>query len=214
MPTDTESQSSGSQALAPAFCRPQVSPPQPLEIEGDLWCTMYYHGLKQPARRLQVSDFYARRWNRAMRIYNGMKFSEGEDRNKMADILAKYDQHFLGQTQEFFQPFQFDRRNQASGESIDQYLSVLRNMAKTCGFSDCMRDLLIMDRLLLGISDDKTREELLSTHDLTLNKAKIEICRGMEAASLHMKALKNEEINKIKDKPKKKKGEQGWRGGF
>ena len=30
---------------------------------------------------------------------------------------------------------------------------------------------------------DKTREELLSTHDLTLNKA-IDICRGMEAASL------------------------------
>ena len=35
MPTDSESQSSGPQALAPAFRRPQVSPPQPLEIEGD-----------------------------------------------------------------------------------------------------------------------------------------------------------------------------------
>ena len=40
-----------------------------------------------------------------MRIYNGMKFSEGKDRNKMADIIAKYDQHFLGQTQEFFERF-------------------------------------------------------------------------------------------------------------
>ena len=140
----------------------------------------------------------------ALRPYNGMKFSEGEDRNKMADILAEYDQHFLGQTQEFFERFQFGRRDQASGESIDEYLSVLRNMAKTCGFCDCMRDLLIMDRLLLGISDDKTREELLSTHDLTLNKA-IEICRGMAAASLHMKALKNEEINKVKDISKKTK---------
>ena len=54
-----------------------------------------------------------------------------------------------------------------------------------------MRDLLIMDRLLVGISDDKTREELL--------------CRGMEAASLHMKTLKSDEINKIKDMTKKKK---------
>ena len=58
----------------------------------------------------------------------------------------------------------------------------------------------IMDRLLVGISDDETREELLSTHDLTLN-----ICRGMEAESLHMKALRSEEINKIKDMTKKKK---------
>ena len=75
-----------------------------------------------------------------------VKFSEGEDRNKMAYILAKYDQHFLSQTQEFFERFQFmiNRRDKAYGESIDEYLSVLRNMAKTCGFCDCMRDLLIM----------------------------------------------------------------------
>ena len=69
-----------------------------------------------------------------------MKFSEREDRNKMADILAKYDTHFLGQTQEFFERFQFNRRDQASCESIDVYLSGLRNMSKTCGFCDCMRD--------------------------------------------------------------------------
>ena len=89
----------------------------------------------------------------------------------MADFIKTFDQHFLGQTQEFFERFQFNRRNQESGESIDEYVSVLRNMAKTCGFCDCMRELLIMDRLLLGILDDKTREELLSTHNLTLVKA-------------------------------------------
>ena len=51
-----------------------------------------------------------------MRIYTGMKFSEGKNRIKMADIIAKYDQHFLGQTREFFERFQFNRRDQASGE--------------------------------------------------------------------------------------------------
>ena len=60
-------------------------------------------------------------------------------------------------------------------------------MAKTCGFCDCMRDLLIIDRLLLGISDGETREKLLSTHDLFLNKA-IEIFQALEAASHHTKA--------------------------
>ena len=113
-------------------------------------------------------------------------------------------QHFLGQTQEFFERFQFNRRNQESGESIDEYVSMLRNMAKTCGFCDCMRELLIMDRILLGILDDKTREGLLSTHDLTLVKV-IEICHAREAATIHMKALKNEEINKVKGTQKQKK---------
>ena len=140
----------------------------------------------------------------AIRIFNGLKFSDGEDRNNMADVIKKFDQHFLGQTQEFFERFQFNRRNQESGESIDEYVSVLRNMAKTCGFCDCMRELLIMDRILLGILDDKTREELLSTHDLTLVKA-LEICRAREAATIHMKALKNEEINKVKGTQKQKK---------
>ena len=93
----------------------------------------------------------------------------------MADILAKCIQHFFGQTQEFFEHFKFNDRDQASGESIDEYLSVLQNIVKTCGLCNCMRDLLIMDYLLLGILDDKTCEELLSTHDPTLKKT-VEIC--------------------------------------
>lgn len=62
-------------------------------------------------------------------------------------------------------------------------------MAKNCRFFDCMRELLLMGRLLLGISDDKTREELLSTHDLMKS---LQIYRTKEAASLYMKALRNE----------------------
>ena len=56
----------------------------------------------------------------------------------------------------------------------------------------------------LSISDDKTREELLFTHDLTLTKT-IDICCAKEAASLHMKALKSEEINKVTHNSNKKK---------
>ena len=90
----------------------------------------------------------------AMHIFNSPKCSE--DCNIMADIIKKFDQHFLGQSQEFFELFQFNCHNQESGDSIDDYVSVLRNMAKTCGFCDCIHKLLIMDRLLLGILDDKT----------------------------------------------------------
>ena len=133
-----------------------------------------------------------------MRIYDGMKFSEGKDRNKMADIIAKYDQHFLGQTQEFFERFQFNRRDQASGQSIDEHLSVLRNMSKTCGFCDWTA--------CSWASQVTKRAKNYSPHMTTLNKA-IEICRGIEAASHHMKALKSEEVNKIKDISKKKSGQ-------
>ena len=72
----------------------------------------------------------------------------------------------------------------------------MNNMAKTCGFCSCMRELLIMDRILLGILDDKTREELLSTHDQTLVKA-IEIRRAREAGTIHLKALRTRKSTKL-----------------
>ena len=197
------------------FRRPQVPAANPLDVDGDradnwkIWKQKWDNYciitglLDQPEDYKCAMLFHSIRIE-AMRIFNSLKFRNGEDRNNMADVIKKFDQHFLGQTQEFFERFQFNRRNQESGGSIDEYVSVLRNMAKTCGFCDCMRELLIMDRILLGILDDKTREELLSTHDLTLVKA-IEICRAREAATIHMKALKNEEINKVKGTQKQKK---------
>ena len=190
------------------FRRPQVPAPNPLDVDGDradnwkIWKQRWDNyciitGLLDQPEDYKCAMLLHSIGIEAMRIFNGLKFSDGEDRNNMAEVIKKFDQHFLGQTQEFFERFQFNRRNHESGESIDEYVSVLRNMAKTCGFCDCMRELLIMDRILLGILDDKTREELLSTHDLTLVKA-IEICRARETATIHMKALKNEEINKVK----------------
>ena len=197
------------------FRRPQVPAPKPLDVDGDradnwkIWKQRWDNyciitGLLDQPEDYKCAMLLHSIGIESMRIFNGLKFSDGEDRNKKADVIKKFDQHFLGQTQEFFERFQFNRRNQESGESIDEYVSVLRNMAKTCGFCDCMRELLIMDRILLGILDDKTREELLSTHDLTLVKA-LEICRAREAATIHMKALKNEEINKVKGTQKQKK---------
>ena len=197
------------------FCRPQVPAPNPLDVDGDrddnwkIWKQRWDNyciitGLLDQPEDYKCAMLLHSIGIEAMRIFNGLNFSDGEDRNNMADVIKKFDQHFLGQTQEFFERFQFNRRKQESGESIDEYVSMLRNMAKTCGFCDCMRELLIMDRILLGILDDKTREELLSTHDLTLVKD-IEICHAREAATIHMKALKNEEINKVKGTQKQKK---------
>ena len=197
------------------FRRHQVPAPNPPNVDGDradnwkIWKQRWDNyciitGLLDQPEDYKCAMLFHSIGIEAMRIFNGLKFSDGEDSNNMADVVKKFDQHFLGKTQEFFERFQFNRRNQKSGDSIDEYMSVLRNMAKTCGFCDCMRELLIMDRILLGILDDKTREELLSTHELTLVKA-IEICRAREAATINMKALKNEEINKVKGTQKQKK---------
>ena len=192
---------------APYFARPRVNAPKPIEIgnnDGEswkLWKDIWEDYTKITGLVTQEDDYVTSVFlytigTDARKIYNGMKFGDGEDGRITADIIKKFDRHFLGQTLEYFERFQFNRRNQESGETIDQYMSDLRNMSKTCGFCDCMKEQLIMDRIIIGISDDKVREKLISTHDLDLNRA-VDICRAMEAASLQIKAMRSEEISRV-----------------
>ena len=128
-----------------------------------------------------------------VRIYNGMKFVDEEESKNSSVILTKFGLHFLGERREFFERFKFNQRNQEGGESVDQYVTVLRTMSKSCGFCSCMKDKLLMDRILLGVRDDRMRERMMATQDLDLTKA-IDICKAVEATTTQMKAMKKEEL--------------------
>ncbi|XP_003729725.2 uncharacterized protein K02A2.6-like [Strongylocentrotus purpuratus] len=143
-----------------------------------------------------------------LRVYNGMKFANAAESVKCSVILDKFDKHFLGESREFFERFKFNQRSQEDGESIEQYVTALRTMSKTCGFCDCMNDKLLVDRVLLGVRDDRMRELLISKSDLDLSTA-IDVCKAVEATSTHMKALKSEEINRVNRKPFPKHAKTG-----
>ena len=55
-------------------------------------------------------------------------------------------------------------------ESINAYVTELRNLGAKCEFTD-LRDSLIRDRVVLGIRDHAMRERLLRVEDLSLEKA-------------------------------------------
>ena len=128
-----------------------------------------------------------------VRVYNGLKFADEDESKLCRAILDKLNLHFLGETREFFERFKFNQRSQEAGESVEQYVTVLRTMSKTCGFCSCMKDKLLMDRLLLGVRDDRMREQMMATPDLTLSKA-IDTCKAVEATATQMKALKQDEL--------------------
>ena len=77
MKKDSENKVSGSQVTTPSFRRPQVDlasaasrdrrrSGRQLEImETTLGKLLYYRGIKQPARRLQVCHFTAQHWYRS-----------------------------------------------------------------------------------------------------------------------------------------------------
>ena len=51
----------------------------------------------------------------------------------------------------------FFSRNQDSGESIEQYVTALKNLASTCEFR-VLKESLIRDRIVFGIQDSSVRE--------------------------------------------------------
>ena len=55
----------------------------------------------------------------------------------------------------------FHLRKQQSGESNDDYVTDLRNLAKACKFCVCLGESLLRDRITMGVRDLETRKKLL-----------------------------------------------------
>ena len=88
-----------------------------------------------------------------------------------------------------FKRASFNRRNQHPGESADDYITALHQLAQGCEYGK-MTDELIHDRLVVGIRDESLSEHLQIESKLSLEQAKMFI-RQREA------------IHNSKKKPKK-----------
>lgn len=99
-----------------------------------------------------------------------------------AQIIAGLKQYVQGRINETVERRNFRQRKQAPGETFDDYLISLRELAKTCNFCDnnCLQSSL-RDQLVEGVIDIDTVQDLLKEQNLTLEKA-INTCRAMEAA--------------------------------
>ena len=87
-----------------------------------------------------------------------------------------------GQVNESVERRNFRRRSQQTGESFDDFLVALRELAKTCKFwsEECTRK-NIRDQIIEGLLDGDSTEDLLKEKDLTLDVA-IAKCCALEAA--------------------------------
>ena len=120
-----------------------------------------------------------------LRVYNGLQL--GNDPT-VQNIIDAFETHFVGRTNVTYERFVFNKRDQKKDESIEDYVTELRTLSKTCNFTDDMKDSLLRDRIVIGIRDQSTREKLLQERDLTLQLC-IDKCRSAESTTLQMKAI-------------------------
>ena len=99
-------------------------------------------------------------------------------------------QHFEPKCLVIARRFYFHRREQATTESIAEYVAEL---AAPCNFGAYLNDTLC-DRFVCGLCSESTQKRLLSKADLTLTKA-IWIAQSMEAAELELHSLRAEKVS-------------------
>ena len=56
-------------------------------------------------------------------LYNGMRFPDPYTLN---DVIAGFDAHFVGTTNETYERYVFNNRNQGATESVEDYVAALR----------------------------------------------------------------------------------------
>jgi len=111
-----------------------------------------------------------------------------DDRKKYNKVLEKFDEYFKVRHNVIFERARFNRRNQHPGESAEDYITVLHQLAQGCEYGE-MTDELIRDRLVVGIRDESLSERLQIESKLTLEQAK-RFIRQREAIHQQQSILK------------------------
>ena len=135
----------------------------------------------------------------AFHVYNAFTWDSDHDKVKIANVLEQFEKFGEPRKNTIFERYLFNSRGQESGEPIDKYATVLRNMADSCEFRD-LKDSLIRYRIVFGVTDNLVRQRLLRVPDLMQEKA-LTITRAAEATLNQLKQMQNiQEVNWMRNK--------------
>ena len=110
-------------------------------------------------------------------VYNTMTLSE-EEQDKIEVLFSKLESYCKPKQNVKIERYRFNTRVQGRQETIDQYMTELRLIAKNCSFGE-LESQLVRDRLVCGTNSEEVCKRLLSVEGLTLDKA-ISTCRAHE----------------------------------
>lgn len=128
----------------------------------------------------------------AHKVFHTFQLTE-EERKDVTKVLEAFQNYCQPLQNTAFERYRFNLRGQRSGESFEQYVTCLRQIALRCNFETITPEEILRDRIMFGITDNKVRDRLLREKNLTLERT-LEICRANEVSSAQQK-----EVSKIQD---------------
>ena len=122
------------------------------------------------------------------KILNNLPEVTEETRKNPDPIIKALRTYFLPQRNVLYKCFLFNSAVQKAGETVDQFVLRLRQLADTCEF-DTLKDSLIRDRLVIGTKDEAGRERLLRKRPVPDLTVCVEDLRAAEASRSHKQAI-------------------------
>ena len=151
----------------------------------------------------QVETLLAVIGKEANKVFRTFTWASPDDAKKIAAVVSKFEEYCIPRENTIYERFLFFTRDQRESETVDQYLTELRQIAANCDFESITPDQLLRDRLVTGTKTAKVRENLLKEKKLTLEKA-IDIARAAESTAVQMKVMSAEPgLSAVKEKEKK-----------
>ena len=126
----------------------------------------------------------------AQDIHRAFSWSEAEDKHCYKTFLQKFTDYCEPRKNVVFERYEFWALDQRSTESVDAWLTDLRNAASKCEFGE-QENSLIRDKIVFGVRDNALKERLLREPKLTLDKA-LDICRAAETSREQLRHMNKE----------------------
>ena len=123
----------------------------------------------------------------------------GDEAKNFDTVIAKLDTYFKPQTNVIYERARLNQRTQKEGESMQNFISSLHELAENCQYPADIKNEQIRDRLMSGILDKELSKELQLKSDLTLSKA-IEMVRHSELVSSQMNKLGEHHMDEVRSK--------------
>ncbi|XP_055856265.1 uncharacterized protein K02A2.6-like [Episyrphus balteatus] len=126
-------------------------------------------------------------------IFNS--FNEDLDKITYDALVKKLDAYFLPKVNIVMERYSFFSRRQGPDESIDEFVTSLKNLSLTCDFGSIRED-LVRDIFICGLHNkfSHLKEKLLNEEKISLEKAVL-ISRSMELNKEHVQQLQAQQTS-------------------
>ena len=122
-------------------------------------------------------------------VFSNFEWENEGDHEKTAAVEEKFKAYCAPLTSRHFNRHLSIDRKQQEGETVDEFCSALKTLAKNCDLGD-KEESWVTSMLVLGLKDPSSKEKLME-RDQNLERT-LTAARIAETSKQHMKSLKDE----------------------